>query len=248
MEKTIKSTHEAVFQANVSSKELPSKIPPTYGIGRFLIGSLSCMIPLPFLNPVEVVKIRLQLQGELQKHSINQSELHNTSNRYRGLLYDIVYISKTEGIGALYKGFTPSLMREGVYAGLRLGLYEPLKGLFGEDRSSKKELSFWKKIVAGAIAGGIGAALANPTDVVKIRMQAEVLSAGQRPMYKNTFSAFYTIYIKEGFLHGLYKGVLPNTQRACIISAAMMPTYDHTKHFLLGRGWIREDSISAHAM
>ena len=61
-------------------------------------------------------------------------------------------------------------MREGIYSTFRLGAYEPVKGLLA---GSKIDIPFWKKVMAGAITGAIGSALANPVDLVKIRMQAQ---------------------------------------------------------------------------
>lgn len=39
---------------------------------------------------------------------------------------------------------------------------------------------------------------------------------------------------------------MPTTQRACILSAAMMSSYDHSKHFILQKGWIKHDNLYAH--
>ncbi|KAJ3281247.1 hypothetical protein HDU76_008969, partial [Blyttiomyces sp. JEL0837] len=67
------------------------------------------------------------------------------------------------------------------------------------------------KIAAGVTSGCLGSALANPTDLVKIRLQAEAgrvgpdgiyqsgLHKGLQPTYKNTFHAFYKIIKLEGF-------------------------------------------------
>jgi solute carrier family 25 protein 14/30 len=104
-------------------------------------------------------------------------------------------------------------------------------------------LPFWKKVLAGATAGSIGAAIATPTDVLKVRMQAD--GANNRPRYRSTLEGFTTIARTEG-IRGLYKGIVPTTQRACILSAAMMSSYDHSKHFLLNEGWIKDDNIYAH--
>jgi len=67
----------------------------------------------------------------------------------------------------------------------------------------KVELSFPRKLLAGAVAGGIGAAIANPTDVLKVRMQA---AAGVAP-YRNTWHGFTTILSTEGTA-GLYRVLL----------------------------------------
>lgn len=61
-------------------------------------------------------------------------------------------------------------MREGIYSTFRLGAYEPVKELLG---ASNYHAPLWKKILAGGITGSIGSAIANPTDLVKIRMQGQ---------------------------------------------------------------------------
>ena len=63
-----------------------------------------------------------------------------------------------------------SVLREGVYSTFRIGAYEPVKELLG---ASHPHSPLWKKIIAGAITGSIGSTIANPTDLVKIRMQGE---------------------------------------------------------------------------
>ena len=60
-------------------------------------------------------------------------------------------------------------MREASYTSLRLGLYEPCKGLVGAD---KKDSSMFRKFVAGALAGAVGSLAGNPFDVLKTRMMA----------------------------------------------------------------------------
>lgn len=70
----------------------------------------------------------------------------------------------------LYRGLVPSLMREGSYSAIRLGAYEPMKEILGA--SDPLHTPLYKKIMAGAITGAFGSALANPTDLVKIRFRA----------------------------------------------------------------------------
>ena len=61
-------------------------------------------------------------------------------------------------------------MRESIYSSLRLGLYEPFKRILGA--TDTKHTPFYLKFLAGGMSGFIGAALANPTDLLKVRMQA----------------------------------------------------------------------------
>jgi solute carrier family 25 uncoupling protein 8/9 len=75
-------------------------------------------------------------------------------------------IAKEEGPVALWKGLMPGLQRQLVNASLRIGLYEPIRNFVGAGESLSR------KILAGLMSGAIGIAVANPTDVVKIRLQS----------------------------------------------------------------------------
>lgn len=72
-------------------------------------------------------------------------------------------------MGAFYKGIKAAWLRESSYTSLRLGLYEPMKDLFG---AGDKNAAFWRKFMAGAAAGAIGSIAGNPFDVLKTRMMA----------------------------------------------------------------------------
>lgn len=126
-------------------------------------------------------------------------------------------------------------MREGSYSTIRLGAYEPLKVQLGATDIAHTPL--WKKIAAGAISGTIGSAIATPTDLVKVRFQA--VGPGQKSKYRHTFHAFWTIARTEG-IRGLWTGVGPTVQRAAILTAAQIPSYDHTKHTLLNAQLMEE--------
>jgi len=197
---------------------------------KFLYGGLACMAAACVTNPIDVVKVRLQLQGELQSRTTSRS----------GLIQVIIRVVKHEGIDGLYKGLIASLMREGSYSTLRMGLYDPIKDYLGGGSGHGLSFPLYKKILAGAIAGATGAAIANPTDLVKVRLQAEE-KRGTR--YRGTFHAFQSIYQKEG-LAGLYRGVSPTTQRAMLLTASQLPSYDHFKHFLLSTPYFEEGLVT----
>lgn len=75
-----------------------------------------------------------------------------------------------EGIRGPYKGISASLARESSYTTIRLGLYEPYKQILGAKPGEK--IPFYLQAAAGMLSGLTGSALANPTDLVKVRMQA----------------------------------------------------------------------------
>jgi len=129
----------------------------------------------------------------------------------------------------------PALLRQAIYSSTRLGAYEPIKKLLGEDDPCCTPL--WKKVLAGVTSGIIGSSIATPTDLVKIRFQA--VRVGETPPYKNMFHAFYQIASKEGFF-GLWTGIKPTVKRAAVLSGTQIPAYDHAKHMIINAGWLQE--------
>tara|TARA_B110000285_G_C15035763_1_gene569165 strand:- start:386 stop:625 length:240 start_codon:yes stop_codon:yes gene_type:complete len=66
------------------------------------------------------------------------------------------------------KGLLSLIFRELAYSTFRIGLYSPIKvRLLGE--TDPKTTPFWKRFLAGALAGGIGSMIAQPVDLVKTR-------------------------------------------------------------------------------
>lgn len=74
-------------------------------------------------------------------------------------------MASDEGAGALWKGIEPGIHRQCFYGGLRLGLYDPIKSAIGGDGGG-----FIQKVGAGLAAGALAISIANPTDLVKVRM------------------------------------------------------------------------------
>ncbi len=112
-------------------------------------------------HPVDTIKIRLQIQGEKGAHSID-------GRQYNNIFRAAYVIVKNEGLRGMYKGITASWLREGIYSSLRLGLYEPFKGLLGE--TDPKHTPLWMKFTAGSMSGFVGSVVGNPTDLLKVRM------------------------------------------------------------------------------
>ena len=72
------------------------------------------------------------------------------------------------------------------------------------------------------LSGAIGSSIATPTDLVKVRMQAQgKLKEGEEKRYKNTFKAFREIF-REGGIKALYVGVGPTVKRAAILTATQV--------------------------
>jgi solute carrier family 25 uncoupling protein 8/9 len=82
------------------------------------------------------------------------------------------------------------------------------------------------KILAGLCTGAIGISVANPTDVVKIRLQAQnKIIDPANVKYKGSIDCYKKIIAADG-VSGLWVGIFPNILRNSVINAAEIATYD----------------------
>lgn len=195
---------------------------------RFVTGgAASCTAEIATL-PIDMAKVRLQLQSNGPKVYTN--------------MFDCIYkVAKTEGASSLYKGLAPALLRQASYSSIRMGIYEPIRDLIANGTPTD-EISFLKRTLAGGTAGAIGIAIANPTELIKVRMQADKL--GTRYPH-GVVDAFVQTVRSEGVL-GLWKGVSPNMQRAYIVNAAELAAYDQAKTIFVNKFGFSADSAFTH--
>ena len=205
-------------------------------MGSLVCTATSCSVADSLCLPLDFLKVRMQLQNELMAPA---------GAPRLGVLPMAVHIVRTEGFTAFYTGLPAAVLRQSTYGGLCFASYPILRdGL--SPSASASDAPLWARVVAGGVAGACASALANPTDVVKVRLQADGrLQAleGTPPRYSGTGSAFVAILRQEG-VGAFYRGTLPNVQRATVVNGVGIAAYDHSKQSaraLLGEG----DSLSA---
>ncbi|KAL4558177.1 hypothetical protein LXL04_036375 [Taraxacum kok-saghyz] len=195
--------------------------------GTFICSAFAACFAELCTIPLDTAKVRLQLQ----KRSVS-GESGAGGSKYKGLLGTVATIAKEEGLLALWKGIIPGLHRQFIYGGLRIGLYEPVKA-FCSGGILLEDVSLFQKIIAALITGAIAISFANPTDLVKVRLQAEgKLPAGAPRRYSGALNAYYTI-IKEDGVIALWTGLGPNIARNAIINAAELASYDQVKQSVM---------------
>ncbi|KAK4270443.1 hypothetical protein QN277_023479 [Acacia crassicarpa] len=194
--------------------------------GTFASSAFAACVAEACTIPLDTAKVRLQLQ----KQAVAADAV--TLPRYKGLLGTVNTIAREEGASALWKGVVPGLHRQCLFGGLRIGLYEPVKNFYvGSDFVGDVPLS--KKILAGLTTGAVAITIANPTDLVKVRLQAEgKLPPGVPKRYSGSLNAYSTIVRQEG-VGALWTGLGPNVARNAIINAAELASYDQVKQTIL---------------
>jgi len=216
---------------------------PESGLQQFVTNALSAGTAASIAETctisIDTAKVRLQIQGQTP----------NVAKPYTSMSNCLQRIAAEEGVAALFKGLVPGISRQMVFASLRLGMYEPIRNFYytkleGGGDSSKSGLS--TKILAGLTTGALAMCVAQPTDLVKIRLQAQGrLPAGQKPLYSGMVDCVRKTIAADG-IAGLWRGLGPNVCRNSVINAAELATYDQIKQLLLGVGL--SDSPSTHCV
>lgn len=182
------------------------------------------------VQPLDLVKTRLQLSGEGGAQRVHKSTLNAIGN-----------ILKEEGVRNLYNGLSAALFRQVTYTTTRMGMFQ-----FLLDKTS--DVTFGHRLVYGAIAGGIGGIVGNPAEVVLIRMTSDGrLPADQRRNYRHVGDALLRIVKQEG-VATLWRGTSATVTRAMLLNAVQLGTYSQAKQFFLGTSLFNDPkSVALHA-
>ncbi|XP_035695816.1 mitochondrial uncoupling protein 4-like, partial [Branchiostoma floridae] len=167
--------------------------------------------------PLDLTKTRLQIQGELSKQTKQKVP-------YRGMLQTALGVAREEGVLKLWQGLTPAVQRHVVYSGCRMGAYEWIRdNVLG--REPDGSFPVWKAL-----------------DVLADFFCQLILSNFYKLQVRGTWHAFTKI-LAEGGIRGLWKGWVPNVQRAALVNMGDLATYDSAKRFILGHSSLSDGPI-----
>ena len=199
---------------------------------KFAVAAASGMSGWLLVHPTDVVKVRLQLEG--QKPAAQR--FGSVPELVRGLV-------RAEGFSGLYSGLSAALLRQLTYTTMRLGLYDVAK----EHTVGLTAAPIGDQAVAAVLSGGVASFLACPIEVCLARMQADgALPAAQQRGYTNVANALSSIVKSEG-AGALFSGAAPTVARAAVVSMSQLVSYDQAKQWLGPTGWggLRE-GVSLH--
>jgi solute carrier family 25 oxoglutarate transporter 11 len=209
----------------MADKKPAAKNPPSWT--KFVNGGLSGMIATCFVQPLDLVKTRMQLLGE-----------SGAAKKYPTSFHALFDIARTEGIMACYNGLSAGLLRQATYTTTRLGVYQYLTDATAPKDGS--QTSFLTKLGIGMTSGGVGALIGTPAEVALIRQMADGrLPVEQRRGYKNAFDALVRITKEEG-VTTLWRGWRPTVMRAMVLNAAQLGVYSQAKEMLVKTGYFSE--------
>jgi len=145
-------------------------------------------------NPLEITKIRLQMEGETQRLAVEAGKKAPPAK-------SAIKICQELGLVGLYKGAPACFLRDIPFSGVYFPVYAASKRwLTDEDTQKTSALSL---LAAGAIAGVPAAFLTTPADVVKTRLQ--VVEREGEKKYKSMADCFKRVFKEEG-ITAFFKG------------------------------------------
>lgn len=206
----------------------------------FINGGLSGMVATSVIQPVDMVKVRIQLAGEGVATGPKPTPLSVTRE----------IIAKGKVLD-LYTGLSAGLLRQAVYTTARIGFFDTFMGqLTARAKAKDQKIGFAERAAAGLSAGGIAAMIGNPADLALIRMQSDGLKpVDQRKNYKSVIDALSRIAKSEG-VAALWAGATPTVVRAMALNFGQLAFFSEAKSQLKTRTeWSsRTQTLSASAI
>ncbi|KIX98439.1 uncharacterized protein Z520_05740 [Fonsecaea multimorphosa CBS 102226] len=185
----------------------------------FVNGGLAGMFATACIQPIDMVKVRLQLAGEGVKTGPKPTAL--------GVTRDIIAQGK---VLDLYNGLSAGLLRQAVYTTARLGFFDTFQNTL-QARAEKNgtKVTFAERGAAGLAAGGLAAMVGNPADLALIRMQSDGLKPKEaRANYRSVFDALTRIAKAEG-VTALWAGAYPTVIRAMALNFGQLTFFAESK-------------------
>ncbi|EGY16268.1 mitochondrial 2-oxoglutarate/malate carrier protein [Verticillium dahliae VdLs.17] len=185
----------------------------------FINGGISGMVATTVIQPVDMVKVRIQLAGEGLAGGPKPGPL--------AVARDIVASGK---VLDLYTGLSAGLLRQAVYTTARLGFFDTFMGkLTSRAKEQGRSIGFSERATAGLSAGAIAAMLGNPADLALIRMQSDGLKPlAERKNYKSVIDALSSIAKSEG-VTALWSGAAPTVVRAMALNFGQLAFFSEAK-------------------
>lgn len=185
----------------------------------FINGGISGMVATSVIQPVDMIKVRIQLAGEGSATGPKPTAMSVTRQ----------IISSGKAMD-LYTGLSAGLLRQAVYTTARLGIFDTLmKNLTVKAKAEGRQVGFSERATAGLTAGGLAAMVGNPADLALIRMQSDGLKPlAERKNYKSVIDALSSIAKNEG-IAALWSGAAPTVVRAMALNFGQLAFFSEAK-------------------
>jgi len=187
----------------------------------FVNGGISGMVATTCVQPIDMIKVRIQLAGE---------GLAGGKATPLSVTREILASGRALD---LYTGLSAGLLRQAVYTTARLGFFDTFMGkLSARAKAKGQPIGFGDRAIAGLSAGGLAAMIGNPADLALIRMQSDGLKPiAERKNYKSVIDALGSIAKSEG-ITAWWAGAYPTVVRAMALNFGQLAFFSEAKEQL----------------
>merc|ERR1711936_107946 len=163
---------------------------------EMLAGGSAGLCQIVVTTPMELLKIQLQDAGRVaaQMKAAGQSTAHLPKISALSVTKELL---ATKGIFGLYRGTKATMLRDVSFSMVYFPLFANLNKLGPRRSPNSTEAVFWWSFISGCAAGSISAAVVNPADVIKTRLQLLNKGVGEES-YNGIVDAFKKILVNEG--------------------------------------------------
>ncbi|KAN0130725.1 mitochondrial carrier [Lactarius tabidus] len=175
------------------------------------------------VNPMEVVKIRLQAQ----MHSLADPL---ETPQYRNAGHAVYKIVREEGFSVLYRGVTLTALRQATNQGANFTAYQELKKFAHNQQPELTDLPTYQHMIIGLISGAMGPFSNAPIDTIKTRLQKATFPADSSALTRIT-SIASDMWRQEG-VHSFYKGITPRVLRVAPGQAVVFAVYERVRRLI----------------
>ncbi|KAL7663054.1 Mitochondrial carrier protein [[Candida] zeylanoides] len=167
----------------------------------FVAGGVAGAVSRTVVSPFERAKILLQLQGPGTQHA------------YNGMFRTIFKMYADEGWRGLFRGNTLNCVRIFPYSAVQYSVFEQCKRWL---RGARADNTVVERLVSGSVAGIISVACTYPLDLVRARITVQTaslkrLNRGKLAEAPGVWQTIRTVYLHEGGVRGLYRGLSATT-------------------------------------
>lgn len=192
---------------------------------EYFLGGLGAACAGVFTNPLEVIKTRIQLQGELQARG------HYTVH-YRNVFHAFYAVARAESLVSLQKGLVPALWYQFIMNGCRFGAYQVFDN-HGFTRNKEGDVVFYRSIICGVSSGVLGSFLGSPLYLVKTHLQSRSgadIAVGHQHSHSSMTEGFKSIYSQYG-IRGLWRGSVASMTRVSVGGSIQLTSFATVKTF-----------------
>ncbi|XP_009414131.2 mitochondrial thiamine diphosphate carrier 2 isoform X2 [Musa acuminata AAA Group] len=207
-----------------------------------LAGAISGGISRTVTSPLDVIKIRFQVQLE---PTSSWALLHRDSygsSKYTGILQSSKVILREEGLTGFWRGNVPALLLYMPYTAIQFTVLHKLKTIAAG--SSKAEdhlkLSPYLPYLSGALAGFAATIGSYPFDLLRTILASQ----GEPKVYSTMRSAFLDIIRTRG-IRGLYAGLSPTLVEIIPYAGLQIGSFDTFKRWMMIEGLQRHPKYGA---